>query len=146
MPMILPQLRIVENAKRKKEPRRLLFSTGSRVFQALDPSIKRYAQTKRLLARRSLGALKRLRDFASAVFFRASDFKVRTSAVVQERRLPFFMIGVSKQLKRSRVSRVTLVRKVNFGLDIDQSVENRPQLCGALDKKSGAGDIKGVYS
>jgi hypothetical protein len=30
------------------------------------------------------------------VFFRASDFKVRTSAVVQERRLPFFMIGVSK--------------------------------------------------
>ena len=45
---ILPQLWIVENAKRKKEPRRLLFSTGSRVFQALDPSIKRYAQTKRL--------------------------------------------------------------------------------------------------
>ena len=80
------------------------------------------------------------------VFFRASDFKVRTSAVVQERRLPFFMIGISKQLKRLRVSRVTLVRKVNFGLDIDQSVENRPQLCGALDKKSGAGDIKGVYS
>ena len=68
MPMILPQLRIVENAKRKKEPSRLLFSTGSRVFQALDPSIKRYAQTKRLLARRSLGALKRLRDFASASF------------------------------------------------------------------------------
>ena len=25
------------------------------------------------------------------VFFRASDFKVRTSAVVQDRRLPFFM-------------------------------------------------------
>ena len=38
------------------------------VFQALDPSIKRYAQTKRLLARRSLGALKRLRDFAGAGF------------------------------------------------------------------------------
>ena len=66
---VLPQLRIVENAKRKKEPSRLLFSTGSRVFQALDPSIKRYAQTKRLLARRSLGALKRLRDFAGAGSF-----------------------------------------------------------------------------
>ena len=30
---------------------------------------------------------------------------------------------------------VTRVRKVNFGLDIDQLVENRPQLCGALDQK-----------
>jgi hypothetical protein len=65
---MLPQFRIVENAKRKKEPSRLLFSTGFQVFQALDPSIKRDAQTKRLLARRSLGALKRLRDFTSASF------------------------------------------------------------------------------
>src|ERR1700733_14704125 len=72
---ILPQLWIVENAKRKKEPRRLLFSTGSRVFQALDPSIKRYAQTKRLLARRSLGALKRLRDLASAGTFPSECFQ-----------------------------------------------------------------------
>ena len=48
------------------------------------------------------------------------------------------MIGVSKQLKRLRVSRVALVRKVNFGLDIDQSVENGLQLCGALDQKSPA--------
>jgi hypothetical protein len=53
------------------------------------------------------------------VFFRASDFKVRTSAVVQERRLPFFMIGVSKYFERLRVSRVMRVRKVNFDLDID---------------------------
>jgi hypothetical protein len=30
---------------------------------------------------------------------------------------------------------VTRVRKVNFGLDIDQLVENRPQLCSALDQK-----------
>jgi hypothetical protein len=54
--------------KEKGAAQRLLFSTGSRVFPALDPGIKRYAQTKRLLARRSLGALKRLRDFASAGF------------------------------------------------------------------------------
>ena len=37
-----------------------------------------------------------------------------------------------------RVSRVTRARKVNFGLDIDQSVENELQLCGALDQKSPA--------
>jgi hypothetical protein len=38
------------------------------VFLTLDPSVKRYAQTKRLLARRSLSALKRLRDFSGASF------------------------------------------------------------------------------
>jgi hypothetical protein len=41
----------------------------------------------------------RLRLFAilpARVFFRASDFKVRTSSGVQVRRFPFFMIGLSK--------------------------------------------------
>ena len=32
-------------------------------FQALDPSIKRYAQTKSFLARSALGALKLFRNF-----------------------------------------------------------------------------------
>ena len=63
-----------------------------RVFtQALDPSVKRYAQTKRLLARRSLSALEFLCDFTRAGFLRASVFRVRTSAVVQERRLLLFI-------------------------------------------------------
>jgi hypothetical protein len=65
---MLPQLSIIENAKRKEEPSRLLFRPVPKFFQALDPSIERYAQTKRLLARRSLGALKCLRDFTSAGF------------------------------------------------------------------------------
>ena len=44
--------------QKKKEPCKAAPLFGrSRVFQALNPSIKRYAQTKRLLARRSLGAL-----------------------------------------------------------------------------------------
>ena len=60
------------------------------------------------------------------VFFRAGDFKVRTSAVVQDRRLPFFIIRFLRVVGAMRVSRVTRARKVNFGLDIDQSVENRP--------------------
>ena len=37
-------------------------------FQALDPRIKRDAQTKSFLARSPLGALKRFRNFAGAGF------------------------------------------------------------------------------
>jgi hypothetical protein len=43
----LTQLRVVENAKKKSRAKRLLFSTGSRVLQTLDPSIKRYAHAVR---------------------------------------------------------------------------------------------------
>jgi len=65
---MFPQISIIENAKRKEEPSRLLFRPVPKFFQALDPSIKRDAQTKSLLASRSLGALKRLRDFSGAGF------------------------------------------------------------------------------
>ena len=40
-----------------------------RILQTLDSSIKRYAHTKRLLACRSLGALKLFRNFARGGFF-----------------------------------------------------------------------------
>ena len=54
---ILRHHRIVENAKKKGAVQSGSSFRPFPVFQALNPSIKRYAQTKRLLARRSLGAL-----------------------------------------------------------------------------------------
>ena len=46
--------------------------------------------------------------------------------------MPFFIIRFLRVVGTMRVSRVTRARKVNFGLDIDQSVENRSQLCKRL--------------
>jgi len=65
---------------------------NSRVFtQALDPSVKRYAK---LSAFWRVAPSVRLSFFAilpAPVFLRASVFRVRTSAVVQERRLLLFI-------------------------------------------------------
>ena len=53
-------------SQKKKGAVRLLFPPVPKFFQALDPSVKRNAQTKRLLTGCPLGALKCLRDFTSA--------------------------------------------------------------------------------
>ena len=61
---------------------------NSRVFtQALDPSVKRYAQTKRLLARRSLSALEFLCDFTCAGFFASQ--RLQSSHIRRRPRTPF---------------------------------------------------------
>ena len=70
--------------------------------QALDPSIKRYAQTKRLLARRSLRALEFLCDFTCAGFFASQRLQVSHIRRRQERRFPCF-------------TSYLLVRKVLYG-------------------------------
>src|SRR5271166_594454 len=55
--------------KDKEEPPRLLFRSIHEFFQALDPSVKRYAQTKRLLTGSALAALKLLRNFTRGGLF-----------------------------------------------------------------------------
>jgi hypothetical protein len=65
---MLAQLWIIENAKRKEEPPRLLFRS-IQFFQTLDASVERYAQTKGLLTGSALAALKLLRNFARGGLF-----------------------------------------------------------------------------
>jgi hypothetical protein len=66
---ILPQLWVIQNPKRKEEPVRLLFRSSHELLQILHPSVKRYAQTKRFLARRSLSTLQFLRNLPRASLF-----------------------------------------------------------------------------
>jgi hypothetical protein len=97
------------------------FDQFARSTQALDPSVKRYAQTKRLLAGSPFGALKSLRNFTRAGLFPSEYLQgshIRCSPGTT------FSIFHDKFLQRgfsySRVSRVARERKVNFGLGIHQ--------------------------
>jgi len=86
---ILPRFTITENAK-KHRGADLNGSSfiNSRVFtRTLDPSVKRYAQTKRFLAGSALGALKLLRDFTSAGLFPSQ--RLQGSHIRRRPRTPF---------------------------------------------------------
>ena len=87
-----------QKARSKKKPFARILLIQS---QELDPNIKRYAQTKCLLAGRPSVRLSVFAIFPARVLFRASVFKVRTSAVVHERRLPFFIVySLSCEVRR----------------------------------------------
>ena len=74
-------------------------------MQELEPRIERHAQTERFLDAPSV----RFSFFAilpAVVLFRASVFRVRTSSVVQERRIPFFMIYLSFCCEARRLGKI----------------------------------------
>ena len=140
---MLPPLGTIENAQRKRGA--ALHGSSfddSPVLQALDPSVKRYAQTKRLLTGSPFGALKCLRDFTGACPFPSktlqglhiccrprTPFSVFHDEVLQ-RGYVFIAIRAFESHGREKLSLVQVS---------DQLVENRPSNASALDQETSVG-------